>query len=146
MLASGINGKPVGPAPADPFDGAAAQPVLGKPWSSRSINLLVVGAPSDVVYTNWEYSIYCGLVGSVLAEAAGVSPCRLERLFTRDLGVPPGGYALSRRVAGAAARIEAGAGLADAALASGFCDQSHLTRHFRRRMGVPPGKYVVEGE
>lgn len=41
-------------------------------WSSRSINLLVVGAPSDVVYTNWEYSIYCGLVGSVLAEAAGV--------------------------------------------------------------------------
>lgn len=81
-----------------------------------------------------------------LAEAAGVSPFRLERLFTRDLGVPPGEYVLSRRVAGAAARIEAGAGLADAALASGFCDQSHLTRHFRRRMGVPPGKYMVEGE
>ena len=81
-----------------------------------------------------------------LAAVAGVSPFRLERLFIRDLGVPPGEYVLSRRVAGAAARIEAGQGLADAALASGFCDQSHLTRHFRRRMGVPPGKYVVERE
>jgi len=39
--------------------------------SSRSINLLVVGPPSDVVYTNCGYSIYSGF-GYVLAEVAGL--------------------------------------------------------------------------
>jgi AraC-like DNA-binding protein len=78
---------------------------------------------------------------AALAAAAGVSPFYLERLFVRDLGVPLGEYALARRVKLAAARIGAGDPLAEAALASGFFDQSHLTRHFRRRMGVPPGKY-----
>ncbi|MEA4858052.1 MAG: AraC family ligand binding domain-containing protein [Solidesulfovibrio sp.] len=33
-----------------------------------------------------------------------------------------------------------------AALAAGFCDQSHLTRQFRRRMGVSPGRFGCEGE
>ncbi len=80
-----------------------------------------------------------------LAAAAGVGPFRLERLFRRDLGLPPGEYQLSRRVALAAARIGAGEPLAEAALAAGFCDQSHLSRHFRRRMGVPPGRYRREG-
>jgi AraC-like DNA-binding protein len=27
------------------------------------------------------------------------------------------------------------------AWATGFADQSHLTRHFRRAIGVPPGRY-----
>ncbi len=76
-----------------------------------------------------------------LSRLAGVSPFHLERLFLRDLGVPIGEYALARRVALAAARIEAGEPLAEAALAAGFYDQSHLTRHFRRRMGVTPGSY-----
>ena len=76
-----------------------------------------------------------------LSRLAGVSQFHLERLFLRDLGVPIGEYALARRVALAAARIEAGDPLAEAALAAGFCDQSHLTRHFRRRMGVTPGGY-----
>lgn len=80
-----------------------------------------------------------------LAAAAGVGPYRLERLFRRALGVSPGEYVLSRRVALAAARIAAGRPLAEAALEAGFCDQSHLSRHFRRRMGVSPGRYEAEG-
>jgi AraC-like DNA-binding protein/quercetin dioxygenase-like cupin family protein len=80
---------------------------------------------------------------AALARLAGVSPFYLERLFARELGVPLGEYALSRRVALAAARIGAGEGLAEAALAAGFCDQSHLSRQFRRRMGVPPGKFLL---
>lgn len=79
-----------------------------------------------------------------LAEAAGVSPFRLERLFGHDLGVSPGQYVLSRRVDRAAACIIAGAPLCEAALAAGFCDQSHLSRQFRRRMGVPPGRFAGE--
>jgi len=78
-----------------------------------------------------------------LAGLAGVSPYHLERLFRRDLGVPLLDYALSRRVALAALRIGDGEALCEAALAAGFCDQSHLTRQFRRRMGVPPGKFRV---
>lgn len=81
-----------------------------------------------------------------LAAAAGVGPYRLERLFRRALGVSPGEYVLSRRVALAAARIAAGRPLAEAALEAGFCDQSHLNRHFRRRMGVSPGRYAVGEE
>jgi AraC-like DNA-binding protein len=81
---------------------------------------------------------------AALARAAGVSPFHLERLFVRDLGVPLGEYALARRVRLAAAHIGAGEGLAAAALAAGFYDQSHLTRHFRRRMGVSPGKFCQE--
>lgn len=81
---------------------------------------------------------------AALASTAGVSPFYLERLFVRDLGVPLGEYALSRRVKLAAARIGAGEGLAEAALVAGFYDQSHLTRHFHRRMGVSPGKYRQE--
>ncbi|MHC1788238.1 helix-turn-helix domain-containing protein [Solidesulfovibrio sp.] len=76
-----------------------------------------------------------------LARLAGVGQYYLERLFVRDLGVPLGEYVLGRRVALAAAHIAGGDGLAQAALAAGFCDQSHLSRHFRRRMGVPPGRY-----
>jgi AraC-like DNA-binding protein len=79
-----------------------------------------------------------------LAKTVGVSPFYLERLFVRDLGVPLGEYSLSRRVKLAAAHIGAGEGLAEAALAAGFYDQSHLTRHFHRRMGVSPGRYRQE--
>lgn len=79
-----------------------------------------------------------------LARRAGVSPYYLERLFVRELGVPLGEYVLARRVALAARRIGCGLGLADAALAAGFCDQSHLNRHFRRRVGVSPGRYRVD--
>lgn len=76
-----------------------------------------------------------------LAELAGVGPTYLERVFGRDVGMSVGQYLLGRRVRLAAARIAGGERLAEAALAAGFYDQSHLTRHFRRRMGVPPGGY-----
>jgi AraC-like DNA-binding protein len=36
-----------------------------------------------------------------------------------------------------------GATLADAALMSGFADQSHLTRHFKKTYGVPPGRWLA---
>jgi AraC-like DNA-binding protein len=33
--------------------------------------------------------------------------------------------------------------LVDAALASGFADQSHMTRHFKRVHGPPPGRWAA---
>lgn len=76
-----------------------------------------------------------------LARLAGVGETYLERVFTRDVGMPVGQYLLGRRVRLAASRIAGGEPLAEVALAAGFYDQSHLTRHFRQRMGVPPGGY-----
>jgi AraC-like DNA-binding protein len=35
-----------------------------------------------------------------------------------------------------------GVGLAEAAAAAGFADQSHFTRHFRRSYGHTPGRLV----
>jgi AraC-like DNA-binding protein len=37
--------------------------------------------------------------------------------------------------------IRQGHPICDAATASGFADQAHLTRSFRRTMGVTPGAY-----
>ena len=48
------------------------------------------------------------------------------------IGGGPGGYI---------AAIRAGQPLADAALVSGFADQSHLTRQFGRAFGLTPGRW-----
>jgi len=39
--------------------------------------------------------------------------------------------------------ISSGAGLADAALAAGFADQSHMSRLFKRAYGPAPGRWAT---
>lgn len=77
-----------------------------------------------------------------LANEAGVSRFQLIRGFARDLGLSPHAYIVQRRLALARGLIRAGHALADVALASGFCDQSHLARCFTRQFGVPPRRYA----
>ena len=77
-----------------------------------------------------------------LARDTGLSRYQLIRGFNRDLGLPPHAYLLQRRLALARRLIRAGSGLADAALAAGFHDQSHLTRCFTRQFGVTPKRYA----
>lgn len=76
-----------------------------------------------------------------LARQAALSPFHLHRLFCRQMGLSPLAFSLRRRVAHARALLDAGADPSEAALAAGFCDQSHLTRHFTRVVGLPPGGY-----
>ena len=78
---------------------------------------------------------------SELSRSAGLSGCRLNRVFSQSLGLPPHAYQVQLRVDRARALLCAGASPAQAALESGFADQSHLTRHFRRVTGVTPGAY-----
>lgn len=83
-------------------------------------------------------------VSSAQLEAvSGLDRYTLARQFRRQLGTSPYRYLTLRRVDHARARIVGGDSLTDAALASGFADQSHLTRHFHRAFGVPPGRWRV---
>jgi len=76
-----------------------------------------------------------------LARISGLSAFHLIRSFTRQFGVPPHAFQVVLRLNGAKAALQNGATLAEAAVANGFCDQSHLHRHFRRSFGVSPGQY-----
>jgi len=67
-----------------------------------------------------------------LASHAGLSPYHFLRTFHREVGVTPHAYLNQIRVLEAKRRLSAGAGAAEAALACGFCDQSHMNRQFKR--------------
>jgi AraC-like DNA-binding protein len=69
----------------------------------------------------------------------GVSPYRLSRAFTRELGVSLTRYRNRMRVARALDRLEQGE-LRLAALAAdlGFADQAHLCRTMREHLGHTP--------
>ncbi|MFN3687475.1 AraC family ligand binding domain-containing protein [Salinarimonas sp.] len=77
-----------------------------------------------------------------LARAASTSRFALLRGFVKATGLTPHAYLVQRRVAAARRAIAAGTALADAAIAAGFCDQSHMHRHFVRTLGVTPAAYA----
>lgn len=78
-----------------------------------------------------------------LARAAGVHPVHLARAYRRWLGAAPGERLRTRRLERAADLLMRGrAPIGEIALASGFCDQSHLNRQFRRTYGVTPGEFA----
>lgn len=80
-----------------------------------------------------------GLTLATLAAEAGLSRYQLLRAFTRLTGLPPHAYLLQRRVQRARRLVLDGLALAEAAAASGFADQSHMTRCFVRSLGLTPG-------
>jgi AraC-like DNA-binding protein len=76
-----------------------------------------------------------------LARAVGMSRFQVCRQFQEAYGVAPSAYLRQLRLREARRRLAAGEPIADAAAASGFADQSHLTRWFRRSYGITPGVY-----
>ena len=77
-----------------------------------------------------------------LARAAGVSRHRLSRLFGAGYGMPPHRFQLACRIGAARRMLERGVPVAEAAVESGFVDQSHLHRHFRKTLGMTPARYA----
>ena len=77
------------------------------------------------------------------ARGEGVSQFQLIRSFKRRYGAPPHAYGLHVRIARARELLRRGFSVTDAAAATDFTDQSHLTRHFRRIHGVTPGRYAA---
>lgn len=76
-----------------------------------------------------------------LAAVVALSPFQLARVFRAAVGLPPHAYLDQVRVRHAKRLLAAGLPIAEAALAVGFADQSHLTRRFKRLVGVTPGVY-----
>ena len=78
-----------------------------------------------------------------LARVAGVHPVHLARGYRRWMGAAPGDRLRARRLERAADLLMRGrAAIGEIALASGFCDQSHLNRQFVRAYGVTPGEFA----
>ena len=74
-----------------------------------------------------------------LARQLGVSPYRLSRAFTRELGVSLSRYRNRVRVGQVMDRLEQGEShLADLAAELGFADHAHLSRTVRQHLGETP--------
>lgn len=76
-----------------------------------------------------------------LAQIANLSPYHLNRVFSKQIGMPPHSFQTQVRVSRAKALLRDGEAIPLVAFLTGFADQSHLTRHFKRLVGVPPGQY-----
>ncbi|WP_332611303.1 AraC family transcriptional regulator [Achromobacter sp. ESBL13] len=114
-------------------DGApvlSADARVGVPASIRHAQALIDDAPAAVLSL------------ADLAATSGLSRYQALRAFTRATGMTPHAYQIQRRLLLARQLIRRGMALADAAAASGFADQSHMTRLFARAYGVSPGHYA----
>lgn len=76
-----------------------------------------------------------------LAAVVNLSPFHLSVIFRQQFGLPPHNYLNQLRVYHARDLLLNGMSIAQAALLTGFVDQSHLHRYFKRIMGVTPGQY-----
>jgi AraC-like DNA-binding protein len=76
-----------------------------------------------------------------LAKASGLPPFRLLRAFQETLGLSPHAYQTQARIRAAQAMLRRQERLADVAAATGFADQSHLTRVFKSIVGATPQQY-----
>jgi AraC family transcriptional regulator len=97
--------------------------------------LLIVG---DLVQARFCEPLTLGTV----AEAVGVHPAHLARVFRRFHGCTLGDHVRRLRVEFARHRLATSdAPLADIALAAGFSDQSHFSNTFRRHTGQSPAAF-----
>ena len=79
---------------------------------------------------------------AALAEIAGMGPHYFAELFKQSLGISPHQYVLRRRIErGRKLLHNPSVSVLEAAVRSGFSDQSHFTKLFRRIVGVTPSKY-----
>jgi AraC-like DNA-binding protein len=78
-----------------------------------------------------------------LEKISGLDRFTLARHFRTVYGTSPHRFQVGRRLARAQAMIAEGTPLSEVALATGFADQSHLTRHFAGRFGLTPGRWAA---
>lgn len=77
----------------------------------------------------------------VLCERSNLSKSTLLRAFTRSKGIMPYRYLQSVRIDRAKKLLEDGSTPIEAALQTGFADQSHFTNFFHMFIGLSPAAY-----
>jgi AraC-like DNA-binding protein len=77
-----------------------------------------------------------------LSRESGFSRFQVLRGFAKATGLTPHAYLVQARIHIARRLIAGGMPLAEAAFASGFADQSHMTRVFVRKYGLSPRIYA----
>ncbi len=102
------------------------------------VKLLVV---RDYLHDNWRNDTSLDELESV----CGLTKFKLIRSFKQAFGMTPHQYFIHLKLHGAKKLIAAGASLTDAALESGFVDQSHMHRNFKKAFGATPGRYRRAG-
>ncbi|GEO81172.1 helix-turn-helix transcriptional regulator [Pararhodospirillum oryzae] len=80
---------------------------------------------------------------SDIAGQVGLSEFYFMRTFKAQMNVTVHGYLTQVRLEAAKALLVAGTPAAEAAIATGFYDQSHFTGSFRRYFGVTPSRYAT---
>ncbi|MEH2272951.1 MAG: AraC family transcriptional regulator [Nostoc sp.] len=74
-----------------------------------------------------------------LSAIAQLSPYHFLRLFKQQMGITPHQYILQRRIEKAKHLLKhSNLSIAEIAIRTGFCDQSHLTRCFKHIVGITP--------
>ncbi len=76
-----------------------------------------------------------------LSALTSLSKYHLLRSFTRQKGISPYCYLETVRISKAKKLLEQGAAPMEAALSTGFSDQSHFTTFFKRLIGPTPKQY-----
>lgn len=76
-----------------------------------------------------------------ICRKVGLSKSTLLRSFTRSRGVTPYCYLENIRIGKAKKLLEQGVSPLEAAMRTGFSDQSHFTNYFTRFIGLAPGVY-----
>ena len=71
----------------------------------------------------------------------GLSKSTLLRVFTKSKGVTPYRYLEAIRIGEAKSMLAAGVTSVEAAMQTGFSDQSHFTNYFSQFIGLSPGYY-----
>ena len=109
----------------------------GEPFSPPA----AFGGEADAVcaYIDGHFSEHITL--EQLCRCGGFSRSGLLRSFTREKGVTPYRYLQAVRIGQAKCLLEQGISPAEAALLTGFSDQSHFTRFFTQFIGLPPAAY-----
>lgn len=82
-----------------------------------------------------------GVRSQELERITGLDRFALARHFRAAFATSPHRFLLMRRLQQAKVMIGAGEPIAEVATATGFADQSHLTRHFKKAFGIAPGAW-----
>ncbi|MFT7339439.1 MAG: AraC family transcriptional regulator of adaptative response [Marinobacter maritimus] len=82
---------------------------------------------------------------STLADMAGLSPSRLQRVFKETFGISPKTYQDAARMRRFKQSLKDGKGVTEAIFASGFGSISRVYGEATRNIGMPPKAYGVGG-